>query len=142
MSAKPWPLLAGVLFLTAVGVSAQESTRELGGPGKHSKFLTPGQLDRWVFEGEQGETIIAHLVSTEFDPILELARPNGKDDDKVLLEVDDKGNESRFSVRLPEKGQYRIRVHAFKYQGGGNYTLHVRRFQAQPLAVGKPAIGE
>ncbi len=119
----------------------QESVRDLSGPGQHGKFLTPGQLDRWVFEGEKGETIIAHVVSTEFDPVLELARTGAKDDDKVLLEVDDPGNESRFSIRLPEQGQYKIRVHAFKYQGGGNYTLHVRRFQAQPLAVGKPAIG-
>src|SRR5206468_2227352 len=40
-----------------------------------------------------------------------------------------------------EKGQYKIRVHAFKNQGGGNYKLTVRRFQAQPLTVGKAVIG-
>src|SRR5262249_59811669 len=112
----------------------------LRGPGKHGGFLTHGQLDRWVFEGEKGETIIAHVSSREFDPILELAR-TGEKDDKVLLEVDDPGNESRFSFRLPEKGQYKIRIHAFKYQGGGNYTLRVQRFLARPLAVGNPLVG-
>jgi hypothetical protein len=138
MNAKLWPLL--VLPLLAVPARSQESARELGGPGQYDKFLTPGQLDRWVFDGEKGETILAHVTSKEFDPTLELAK-TGEKDDKVLLEVDDPGNESRFSIRLPEKGQYKIRIHADKYQGGGNYTLRVQRFQARPLTVGKPLIG-
>src|SRR5262249_12352518 len=83
-----------------------------------------------------------HVTSREFDPVLELARAGeGAKEDKVLLEVDDPGNESRFSTRLPEKGQYKIRIHAFKHQGGGYYTLRVRRFQATPLALGTPLIG-
>src|SRR5206468_248730 len=138
MNAKLWPLLFLPLF--AGTARAQESVRDLNRPGQHRAFLTTNQLDRWIFEGEKGETIIAHVVSREFDPILELARTEAKDD-KVLIEVDDPGNESRFSFRLPEKGQYKIRVHAYKYQGGGNYTLTVRRFQASPLEVGKPLIG-
>jgi len=138
MNAKMWPLL--VLLLFVVPARAQESVRDLGGPGQYSKFLTPGQLDRWVFEGEKDETIIAHVTSREFDPILELSRTE-KTDDKVLLEVDDPGNESRFAFRLPEKGQYKIRIHAYKYQGGGNYTLRVERFHAKPLTVGQPVLG-
>jgi hypothetical protein len=140
MNPKLW-LLCIVLPLVAVPAVAQESVRALGGTGQYSKFLTPSQLDRWVFEGEKGETIIAHVASKEFDPILELARTEGKEEDKVLLEVDDPGSESRFSIRLPETGQYKIRIHAYKFQGGGNYTLSVQRFQARPLAVGKALVG-
>src|SRR5436309_983153 len=117
MNAKVWPLL---VLLLALPARAQESVRDLRGPGQYGAFLTAGQIDRWVFDGEKGETIIAHVASKEFDPILELSRTE-KTDDKVLLEVDDPGNESRFAVRLPEKGQYKIRIHAYKYQGGGNY---------------------
>src|SRR5437667_1130217 len=126
MNAKLWPLLI-VLPLSAGAARAQESVRDLSGPGQFNKFLTPGQLDRWVFDGEKGETIIAQVATKDFDPILELAKAGAKDDDKVLLEVDDPGSESRFSIRLPEKGQYKIRIHGFKYQGGGNYTLAVQR---------------
>src|SRR2546421_12638408 len=107
MNAKVVPLLI-VLPLFAVTARAQEAVRDLGGPGQYSKFLTSGQLDRWVFDGEKGETILAHVASTEFDPTLELAK-TGEKDDKVLLGMDDPGNESRFSIRLPEKGQYKIR---------------------------------
>jgi hypothetical protein len=139
MNAKTWPLLL-VLALLAGSARAQESVRDLSGPGQYTKFLTPGQLDRWLFEGEKGETIIAHVATREFDPVLELARGGAKED-KALIEVDDPGSESRFSVRLPEKGKYEIRVRPFKYQGGGNYTLRVQRFQAKPLAVGKPLVG-
>lgn len=139
MNAKLGSLLIALLLGSGVA-RAQDSIRNLNQPGQHSKFLTPGQLDRWVFEGEKGETLIAHVVSKEFDPILELAR-TGKPEDRVLLEVDDPGNESRFSFRLPEKGQYKIRIHAYKFQGGGNYTLWIQRFQAKPLTIGQPAIG-
>jgi hypothetical protein len=119
---------------------AQESVRDLSSQGQHSKLLAPGQIDRWVFEGEKGETIVAHVTSREFDPILELSDAASKNE-KVLLEVDDPGNESRFSMRLPEKGRYEIRVHAFKFQGGGNYVLRVSRFHASPLTIGQPVIG-
>jgi hypothetical protein len=139
MHARLWPLFLVLALCAPIG-RAQESVRDLSGSGLYTKFLTPGELDRWVFQGEKGETIIAHVVSREFDPILELARAGDKED-RVLLEVDDPGNESRFSFRLPEKGEYRIRIHAFKYRGGGNYRLQVRRFQAGPLAVGKPVLG-
>ena len=117
MRAKLWPCLV-LLPLIAGLAHGQESVRKLSGPGEHSKFLTPGQFDRWLFEGDKGETIIAHVATKEFDPILELARGDEKDD-KVLLEVDDPGSESRFALRLPAKGKYSIRIHAFKFQGGG-----------------------
>jgi hypothetical protein len=140
MRAKVW-LLFIVFPLLAVPAGAQESVRDLGGPGHYDKFLTPNQVDRWLFEGEKGETIIAHVASKQFDPILELTQTKAKED-KLLLEVDDPGNESRFSIRLPDKGKYEIRVHAYKYQGGGNYSLRVQRFQATSLAVGKPLLGK
>jgi hypothetical protein len=133
------PLL--VLSLLAVPAHAQESVRDLSGPGQHNKFLTPGQMDRWLFDGEKGETLIVHVVTREFDPVLELAKAGTKEEEKALLEVDDPGNESRFAIRLPDKGQYAIRVHAFKFQGGGNYSLIVQRFQAKPLTVGTPLVG-
>jgi hypothetical protein len=139
MFLRRWPLLV-LVPLFAVVSRAQETERAIDAPGQYNKFLTANQLDRWSFEGEKDETIIAHVVSKEFDPILELGR-TGEKDDKVLLDVDDPGSESCFSMRLPEKGQYKIRVHAFKYQGGGNYTLEVLRFMAKPLSVGEPLIG-
>lgn len=138
MNARLWPLF--LVLLSAAPVAAQESLRDLKRPGQHGAFLTPGQIDRWVFEGEKDETIIAHVASREFDPILQLAQTEKKDD-KVLLEVDDPGLESRFAVRLPAKGQFKIRVHAYKFQGGGNYTLRVQCFRATPLTVGKPLVG-
>ncbi|MCX6880584.1 MAG: PPC domain-containing protein [Verrucomicrobia bacterium] len=130
-----------VLPWLAVAVSAQENTRQLEGPGSATKYLTPGQLDCWTFDGDQGETIAAWVATREFDPILELTLKGDKADQVVVPEVDDDGSESRFSVRLPANGRYSIRVHAFKFQGGGNYSLEVQRFQAKPVSVGKPFTG-
>jgi hypothetical protein len=139
MNARTWLLALIVIPLLAPPARAQEGVRDLSG-AQNNKFLTPNQLDRWLFDGEKGETIIAHLASKDFDPILELSRTAAKEE-KPLVEVDDAGSESRFAFRLPETGKYEIRIHAFKFQGGGNYTLRVQRFQASPLTVGKPVVG-
>ncbi len=128
-----------VLFYAVAVAWAQGSVSDLSGE-QNSKFLTPNQLDRWLFEGEEGETIIAHVVTRDFDPILGLSRRDAKDE-KPLIEVDDDGSESRFAIRLPSKGKFEIRVNAFKFQGGGNYTLQVQRFRASPLELGKPLVG-
>ncbi|MCA9271274.1 MAG: hypothetical protein KDA41_22480, partial [Planctomycetales bacterium] len=134
--------LAVALLLVCGGAwtLAQETVRQLDGAGRFDKHLTPGLLDRWVFKGEKGETVLVHVASGQFDPVLELATP-GEKEDKLLLTVDDEGSESRFAIRLPETGEYKIRVHAFEYKGGGNYSLQVRRFQATGAAIGKTVVG-
>jgi hypothetical protein len=136
---KMWTT-AVMLSLFSITAAAQDTVRQIDGSGQFTKYLTPGLLDSWVIEGEKGETIIAHVSTKEFDPILELATKfDGQD--KVLFAVDDEGSEARFAFRLPEKGEYKIQIHAFKYKGGGNYSLRIRRFQATPLVVGTRLIG-
>jgi hypothetical protein len=135
--------LGALLTLTcalAAGLAvAQETVRDLDRPGQHTKFLTHNQMDRWLFEGRKGETIIVQVSSREFDPILRLA--TGDADAKPLVEVDDDGSQSSLALRLPADGKYEIQIHAFKFQGGGNYTLEVRRFMAEKIAVGQSATG-
>lgn len=67
-----------VTHVLCLGAKAQESVRDLT-RAQNGKFLTPNQLDRWLFEGRKGETIVAHVTSTEFDPVLGLARANAQD---------------------------------------------------------------
>ena len=140
MLAKRWPLVI-ILALLPIRAFAQESDRTLKGGGPSGAFLTPGQVDRWFFDGEKGETIVVHVSSKEFDPLLGLVKTVGKKDETVVADVDDPGTESRFMIRLPGKGEYKIRVRAFKDQAGGNYKLSVRRFQAASIDVGKALVG-
>jgi hypothetical protein len=123
------------------GFGAGKKGRPNDGYDTYNGFLTPGQIDSWLFDGEKGETVIVHVSSTSFDPLLGLAQTGPKQDVTVVADVDDPGTESRFMKRLPEKGKYKIRITAFKNQGGGNYVLKVRRFQARPLEVGKLLLG-
>jgi hypothetical protein len=139
MIAKLWPCVV-VLSLVPNALSAQESDRTLKGSGPAGAFLTPGQIDRWFFDGEKGETLVVHVVSKQFDPLLGLVKTAAKADETIVADVDDPGTESRFMIRLPEKGEYKIRVRAFKDLAGGNYQLTVTRFQATPLDVGKPLV--
>ena len=57
------PTLASVVLFAAVTALAQEGLRHVDGPGQFDKYLTPGLLDRWVIDGEKGETIVAHVQS-------------------------------------------------------------------------------
>jgi len=120
-----------VFFLT-LPTPAQENLRPLEGPGVEVKFLTPGGRDTWKIEVEDGETLIAAVDTTEFDPVLRLIGP----DEVELLAVDDEGSKSRFARRLDRGGEYRIVVHGFEDRGGGNYRLEVQRFRADPLRIG------
>jgi len=120
-------------------VSGQESVRELmpemarsGRDGMISKYLTPGMIDRWLFEGAKGEILVVYVTTNEFDPTLELARET-ETEDEVLVSVDDDGSESRFSFELPEDGKYKIRVRGYENRGGGNYSISVRRFNAESI---------
>jgi len=129
-----------VFLSLAASAFAQESVRKLERPGDFNKFLTPGTIDRWIIQGEEGETIIARVTTKEFDPVIELAEA-GDPEDKVLLSFDDDGSESWFSYRLPKAGEYKIRIHGFEFKGGGNYALNLRRFRATPVEFGKPLVG-
>ena len=63
MNAKTWSLLI-VLSLSAVPARAQLSVHDLRGPGKHGAFLTPGQIDRWVFDGLRTWIVSLHPYPT------------------------------------------------------------------------------
>src|SRR5271156_1848410 len=117
-------VLAAVLFFSPAAF-AQENARDLTRPGEFTKFLTRGQTDTWAFDGEKDETIVVKVETREFDSIAGLSVSEAKRD-KLLLEVDDEGTNSGFSLRLPQKGHYKIRVRAFKNEASGNYSLEVQ----------------
>lgn len=133
-------VLFGVCLAVAVSARAQESIRNVDGPGDFNKFLTPGTIDRWILQGEEGETIIARVASSEFDPVIELATNDGGED-KLLFSHDDEGSESWFSYRLPQAGEFKVRVHGYEFKGGGNYSLSLRRFKATRARVDEPLVG-
>lgn len=131
-----------VLCLFASPLAAQYSAHSWRNAGTRQQFLTSNQTDTWAFDGEAGETILAEVSSTDFDPVLELVHVAEKGtEDKTLISVDDSGNRSQFAFRLSAKGKYSIQVRAFRNQGGGNYKLSLERFQSQMVKYGQPATG-
>jgi hypothetical protein len=146
MTPRYWMLLVCLLGW-ATNLLGQGSKHNLQGgqddedQNRFKAFLTLNQTDEWILDGVEGETLVAHVVTKEFDPILGIAKKIDKQEDEVLLAVDDEGSESRFVFRLREKGRFAIRIHAFKNQGGGNYELFVERFAAKPIKVGEIASG-
>lgn len=125
---------------SSVSSPIQETLRKVDGPGEFSKFLTPGTIDRWSFQGKAGEIVIAWVRTSEFDPTLELV-VGPEDQERLLLSYDDDGSEARFALRLSEDGEHRIRVRGFEDRGGGNYSLQLQRFTAHPCALDEAVVG-
>lgn len=111
---------------------SQENLRTLEGSGTETKYLTPNGRDIWKIEMEVGETLLVHISTRDFDPVLRLIGPG----EEELLQVDDEGSESRFARRVEEDGEYRIVVHGFEDRGGGNYQLAVQELRAKPIEFG------
>ncbi len=123
----------GEYTLALTLVSAPSIPNGSGGGGRFSggtirygqtidEDLEAGLMDRWSFEGTQGDLIAITLVSDEFDPFLELLDAN----DDVLTTDDDSGNGinariTRFA--LPQTGTYTIVVRSFREDESGAYTL-------------------
>lgn len=121
-------------------IQAQEAVRDLNDASQAAKYLTPGEIDSWVFDGTKNETLVVRVSTQQFDPVIGLARVDGNSE-QVLFSVDDKGSTSQFSFRLPDDGVYKIRVHGFEMKGGGNYDLAVQRFLGRPLEIGQTVNG-
>ena len=130
-----------VILLLSPAAFSQENVTALRGTGQFTKHLTPNEVDEWTFDGEKDETVITHVATKDFDSVLGLYEKSAAEEKLLFPEVDDPGTDSHFSFRLPKKGTYSIHVHAFKFQGGGNYDLNVQRFQAAPLELGKRRVG-
>ncbi len=141
-------------FMIASTLFAQGSLRNANDTKRSSKFLTPGEVDRWVFDGTKHEVIYVDVSSGQFDPVLELAsieessksnlpkeeikaKEEAGDFDTIMVSDDGAGNASHFRFRLPKTGKYAIRVHGFEMKGGGHYDLGIRRFRCSPIEPGK-----
>ena len=119
----------------------QEAVRDLNNANHTAKFLSPGEVDSWLFDGKKNETVIVNVSTAQFDPVIGLAKINGESE-KIMFSIDDDGSTSQFSFRLTEDGEYKIRVHGFEMKGGGNYNLNVERFTGQPIEIGQRVTGE
>jgi hypothetical protein len=115
---------------------AQESVRNVDQPGTFKKYLTPGTVDRWIFNGKQGELVMVAVRTTEFDAILKWVQMVD-DQEHVLLEVDDEGSHAHAALRLPADGVYKIQVHGYELRGGGNYGLTLENFSVVETQPGQ-----
>ncbi len=98
--------------------------------------LTPGESDPWPIKAKVGETIIATVTSTVFDPMVAVIGPDGKtigENDDIRPGVQD----SLLLCYLPKAETYKVIVKSMKSRAGGQYTLTIRRFVAVPTAIGQ-----
>jgi hypothetical protein len=83
--------------------------------------------DQYTFEGNQGQTVVISVESSDFDTYLAVFSPNGD----LLGENDDvtkQNSNSEITVTLSASGRYRVIVNAYEAppKGQGKYSLTVR----------------
>ncbi len=89
------------------------------------------QFDYYRFAGSEGQRlsveVIAARLGSELDAVVRLLRPDGRE----LIVADDDasfGADCRFSLQLPDDGEYLLEVRDNRYRSGGQYRLHIGDF--------------
>lgn len=80
-----------------------------------------------VENGRLSVEVFAARLGSEMDPVLRLIGPDGRE---VAAADEDAsfGADSRFSVILPETGDYLLEIHDNRYRSGGRYRLRIGDF--------------
>ncbi len=81
--------------------------------------------DSYTFEGSPGETLVATLTSSEFDPYLMVRGPDA--DRRENDDVEGRPGESEVRMTLAESGSYRVIVTSYAPGETGAYALRIDR---------------
>ncbi len=100
---------------------------------EHGDDIQPGTgayRDRYVLQGQAGQSLEIRLDSHEIDPLLVLIGPAGE----VLERDDDSGGglNARIQTVLDESGQYVLYATSYS-PATGVYSLHVEDYQAEAV---------
>lgn len=112
--------------------SGQEGTRWVS----NTAILTQGDKVEFKVKGVPGQTILATVRSSVFDPSLKLLDSKGK----VVVENDDQyeGNQSPFLLyQFTDDKDYKLIVQNYRSNGGGQFKLYLQTFSATELSVGE-----
>lgn len=100
-----------------------ERTGRLGDEGAH--LLPDGRrVIGWALTGERGETVTIDLSSTDFDAMLYLVAPDGRES----WNDDDSGGgcDARIQLSLPQAGRYLVVASGLDAAADGAYRLMAR----------------
>lgn len=81
--------------------------------------------DVYTFEGSPGETVVATLSSSEFDPYLIVRGPD--EDRRENDDLAGRPGESEVEMTLAESGEYRVIVTSYAPGETGSYSLRIDR---------------
>ncbi len=112
--------------------SGQEGTRWVS----NTAILTQGDKVEFKVKGVPGQTILATVRSSVFDPSLKLLDSKGK----VVVENDDQyeGNQSPLLMfQFTDDKDYKLIVQNYRSNGGGQFKLYLQTFSATELSVGE-----
>ncbi len=109
---------------TPYRLATSNPVRELRPGGEEQAMLSLGDSHHWAISGQMGDPVRLEVESGQFDPVLEIFRPDGS----IREEADDPngGSPNRNPVLLTQldaSGRFLARVHAVGDGGSGAYRM-------------------
>ena len=104
------------------------------GESIQAEIFVAGQVDRWTFQGEAGQTVrigMRHAAGSQLDPLLELLGPDGT----TLITSDDDGGDVDSLITaftLPLDGPYVIVARGWGSLSVGEYELSLEAVDVTP----------
>ncbi|KPK79154.1 MAG: hypothetical protein AMS25_13660 [Gemmatimonas sp. SM23_52] len=125
------PCFYGVGMFASGVAAAQEATAGAPSTQNHRGRLESGDsqlsskeyYDRYSFQGNAGDVVLADLFATDFDPFLILLSPSGKDTQND--DYEGSANRSRIEKVLEESGEWRVVVTSYEAGETGAYELSI-----------------
>ena len=111
------------------------------GESIQAEIFVAGQVDRWTFQGEAGQTVrigMRHAAGSQLDPLLELLGPDGT----TLTTSDDDGGDVDSLIAaftLPLDGPYVIVARGWGSLSVGEYELTLEAVEVTPTPSGVTA---
>lgn len=107
--------------LGGAGGGSGDARIERGDLTRDDEQLKEGEYyDRYVLDGERGETVEIELRSDDFDTYLLVITPDGE---RLTDDDGGSGTNSAMTLRMTERGEYEILVTSYSSDATGDYEL-------------------
>lgn len=117
------------LATRAADVGAPEKAQKLSLPAAVDGVALPERSEYYAFRAAAGQRlafeVVGYRLGSDFDPFIRILTSTGKE---LVARDNDEGMgfDCRFEHVFKDAGDYLLELHDTRYQGGGNWSYHLR----------------
>lgn len=87
---------------------------------------TPGDVDQFRFHASKGQTLVFDIdAARNGSPLDAVATIHSADNREMRVSLEHRGGDPIVIFKVPEDGDYRVRLRDLEYRGGGDYAYRI-----------------